>query len=115
MSARSSSAMAPMIWKHQPTRGRAQIAVVPETAERNSAGLEFGQGVDQVTKRAAEPVQLPDQNRIELPHYNTPPVLTGMSGQRHLQPLDGLDDGLLRRGVFVELLPELVSGFGTPQ
>jgi hypothetical protein len=43
--------------EHQPTGGRAEVEVVPQADERNSAGLEFGQGINQVTKRAAEPVQ----------------------------------------------------------
>ena len=42
--------------KHQPTRGRAEVEVVPETDERESAGLEFRKGIDQA-KRAAEAVQ----------------------------------------------------------
>jgi len=36
--------------KHQSARGRAKVKVVPQTDERNSAGPEFGQGIDQVTK-----------------------------------------------------------------
>jgi hypothetical protein len=53
--------------EHQAPRGCAQVQVVSEADESHAPGFEFGQGIDEVAKRSAESVELPDQPRVEAP------------------------------------------------
>src|SRR5512133_446866 len=56
--------------KHQPTRRRGQIQVIPQTHKSHTVRIEIGKRVDEVLERTSESVHLPAQHHIKAPQVN---------------------------------------------
>ena len=67
ISARSNSAIAPIIWNISRPDGVREIQIVAEADKRDPVGAKIGKRVDEVLQRATKTIDLPYQHGVELP------------------------------------------------